>query len=54
MAPTQFGFVYEGQNLKGHLSWSFYFLYVLGIVNSHIINYILVPISSDLLNKTDI
>ena len=25
---------------KGHLSWSFYFLNVLGIVNSHIINYI--------------
>ena len=39
---------------KGHLSWSFYFLYVLGIVNSHIISYILVSISSDLLNKTDI
>ena len=40
--------------LKGHLSWSFYLLYVLGIVNSHIINYIIVPISSELSNKTDI
>ena len=27
-------------NVKGHLSWSFYFLCVLGIGNSHIINYI--------------
>ena len=43
-----------GECFKGHLSWSFYFLYVLGIVNSHIINYILVSISSDLSNKTDI
>ena len=40
--------------LKGHLSWSFYFLNVLGIVNSHIINYIFVLISSDLWNKMDI
>ena len=48
--------VFDAQtNIKGHLSWSFYFLYnVLGIVNSHIINYILVSISSDLSNKTDI
>ena len=29
-------------------------LYVLGIVNLRIINYILVSISSELLNKTDI
>ena len=34
--------------VKGHLSWSFYFLYVLVIVNLHIINYILVSISSEL------
>ena len=39
---------------KTHLSWSFYFLYVLGIVNSRIIKYILVSTSSELLNKTDI
>ena len=39
--------------VKGHLSWSFYFLYVIGIVTSHIINYILVSISSELWNKTD-
>ena len=25
--------------VKGHLSWSFYLLYVLGIVNSYISNY---------------
>ena len=25
--------------MKGHLSWAFYFLYMLGIGNSHIINY---------------
>ena len=31
---------------KGHLSWSFYFVYVLGIVNSHNINYVFVSISS--------
>ena len=37
---------------KGHLSWSFYFLYVLGIVNSHIINYIIVSTSSELSNIT--
>ena len=39
--------------LKGHLSWSFYFLYLL-IVNSYIINFILDSISSELWNKTDI
>ena len=37
-----------------HLSWSFYFLYVLGITNLHIINNTLVSISSELWNKTDI
>ena len=26
--------------LQGHFSWSFYIFYVLGIVNSHKINYI--------------
>ena len=41
-------FEYSMSNLvKGHLSWSFYFLYVLGIVNLHMINYILVSISSE-------
>ena len=34
--------------IKGHLSWSFYFLYVLGIFKSQNINYILVSISSEL------
>ena len=38
-------------SVKGHFSWSFYFLYVSGIINSHIFNYILVSISSELLKE---
>ena len=34
--------------VKGHSSWSFYFLYVLRIVNSHIINYIRFNIFRDM------
>ena len=51
---ASFFIVISNMVIKGHLSWSFYLLYVLGIVDSHIINYILVSISSDILNKTDI
>ena len=41
--------------LKDICHGHFIFLYVMGIVNSHIIvNYILVLISSELLNKTGI
>ena len=40
--------------LKDICHGHFIFYMCLGIVNSHIFNYILVSISSDLLNKTDI